>query len=389
MFFLDKPYISDFLKTTLKENSIPIVGTKILNELNLPAGLNILSEKDAIELAKKSNDLSIYCTSENSIGWIAKNLDFSEIPKKIELFKDKVKFRKLIQPMFPNFYFKAVKFEELDNVDYADLPSEFIIKPSVGFMSMGVYKVTCKKQWSNAKISITKEVKNTSGLYPLEVVNANEFIIEECIEGDEYAIDVYFDTFGEPIILSILEHIFFSDSDVGDRIYSTSKDIIQNNLEQFTTFMQEIGKLAQIKNFSVHVELRRNAKGILLPIEVNPMRFGGWCTTADLTYKAYGFNPYLYYYNQQKPDWKEILADKSDELYSIVVLDNSTGISTDKVKSFDYEKLVSKFEEVLEIRKIDFYKYPVFGFLFTKTKKDNMKELEYILSSNLKEFIAY
>lgn len=389
MFFLDKPYISDFLKTTLKENSIPIVGTKILNELNLPVGLNILSEKDAIELAKKSNDLSIYCTSENSIGWIAKNLDFTEIPQKIELFKDKVKFRKLIQPMFLDFYFKAVKFNQLTDINYEDLPSEFIIKPSVGFMSMGVYKVTCKEQWSDAKTSITKEVKQSLGLYPLEVVNANEFIIEECIEGDEYAIDIYFDTFGEPIILSILEHIFFSDSDVGDRIYSTSKDIIQNNLQEFTTFMQEIGKLAQIKNFPVHVELRRNAKGILLPIEVNPMRFGGWCTTADLTYKAYGFNPYLYYYNQQKLDWKEILADKSDELYSIVVLDNSTGISTDKVQLFDYEKLVSKFEEVLEIRKIDFYKYPVFGFLFTKTKKDNMKELQYILSSNLKEFITY
>ena len=389
MFFLDKPYVSDFLKSTLKENSIPVVGTEMLHELDLFEGTNIIDEKEAVELAKKSKDLSIYCTSENSIGWIAKNLDFSDIPNKIELFKDKVKFRKLIQPLFPDFYFKALNYEDFDDVSYADLPSEFIIKPSVGFMSMGVYRVTCEKEWSEAKVSIKEEIKQTLGLYPLEVINVKEFIIEECIDGDEYAVDVYFNSLGEPVILNILEHIFFDVSDVSDRIYSTSKDIIQNNIKEFTSFMQEIGKLSQIKNFPVHVELRRNKDGALLPIEVNPMRFGGWCTTADITYKAYGFNSYLYYYNQKKPDWEKILSDKKDELYSIVVLENSTRVSTDKVKSFDYEKLLSKFEDVLELRKTDFYKYPVFGFLFTKTKKENMKELHDILNSDLKEFITY
>jgi len=388
MFFLDKPYLSDFLKMTLKENNIPVVGTKILEELDLLEGTNIISEIKAIELAKKTKNLPIYCTSENSIGWIAKNLDFCEIPNKIELFKDKIKFRKLIKPMFPDFYFKAINFEDFDDINYEDFIDEFIIKPSIGFMSMGVYRVTCKQEWDKAKASLKEEVKQSSGLYPLEVINVKEFIVEECIEGDEYAVDVYFNTLGEPVILNILEHIFFSDSDVGDRIYSTSKEIIEKNLEEFTSFMQKIGELSNMKNFPVHVELRRDKKGVLLPIEVNPVRFGGWCTTADITYKAYGFNPYLYYYNQKKPDWKKILADKKDELYSIVVLDNSTGMATNKVKSFDYDKLLSKFEEVLELRKIDFYRYPVFGFLFTKTKKENMKELKYILSSDLKEFIS-
>lgn len=389
MFFLDKPYISDFLQNTLKDNFIPIVGAKALLELDLVEGLNIISKEKSIELVKSSASLPIYCTSENSIGWIAENLDFCDIPKKIELFKDKIKFRKLIAPMFPNFYFKSINLEDFDEVKYEELPREFIIKPSIGFMSMGVYRITCKDEWNRVKTSIKEEIKQNLGLYPLEVINVKEFIIEECIDGDEYAIDVYFDNSGEPVILNILEHIFFSDSDVGDRIYSTSKEIIQNNIEEFTVFMQKIGKLSKIKNFPVHVELRRDKNGFLLPIEINPMRFGGWCTTADLTYKAYGFNSYLYYYNQKRPDWKKILADKKDELYSIVVLDNSTGVSTNQVKSFNYEKVVSKFEDVLELREIDFRKYPVFGFLFTKTKKNNLQELQYILSSDLKEFITY
>ena len=44
-----------------------------------------------------------------------------------------------------------------------------------------------------------------------------------------------------------------------------------------------LAKLAGLKNFPLHTEVRVNEKGEIIPIEVNPMRFGGWCTTADFT----------------------------------------------------------------------------------------------------------
>jgi len=84
----------------------------------------------------------------------------------------------------------------------------------------------------------------------------------------------------------------------------------------------------------------------LLPVEVNPMRFGGWCTTPDLSFLAYGFNSYLYYYLQKKPNWPEVLKGKEGKLFSIIVLDNSTGIDVDEIASFDYEKLLAGFEKV-------------------------------------------
>ncbi|MCK5661967.1 MAG: ATP-grasp domain-containing protein, partial [Thiotrichaceae bacterium] len=164
--------------------------------------------------------------------------------------------------------------------------------------------------------------------------------------------------------------------------------IINDNLQQFTDFITELGALSCRKNFPVHIELRRDSKGKLLPIEVNPMRFGGWCTTADVTYLAYGFNPYQYYYSQLKPDWTDLLKDKEGKLFSIIVLDNSSGIDEEKILSFDYEKLQSFVENPLELRKIDYKKYPVFGFLFTETRENNFSELENILNSNLQEFIT-
>jgi hypothetical protein len=42
----------------------------------------------------------------------------------------------------------------------------------------------------------------------------------------------------------------------------------------------------------------------------------------------------------------------------------------------------------LELRKINYKEYPVFGFLFTKTRKENLVELERILRSDLREFIS-
>ena len=388
MFFVDEPYVSEFLKKTVKDNAIPVVGTKIAKNLGLYPGTKFISEDEAIELARAADIPAIYTNSENAIGWIAKNLAFSDLPGKIDLFKDKLKFRELTQSIFPSFAFKGVHVEDLGDISFSELPLPFIIKPTVGFFSMGVYKVSNLKEWENTIASLHAEIDQIKDLYPEEVLNTRSFIIEQLINGEEYAFDAYFDSTGEPVVLSILKHVFSSDTDVSDRVYITSKEIVESNLDEFTGFARKIGALANVKNFPVHIELRRDKDGSLLPIEVNPMRFGGWCTTADISFLAYGLNPYLYYYLQKKPDWPEILNGKEGKLFSIIVLDNSTGIDTAEITSFDYEKLLSQFEKPMELRKVDHKTYPVFGFLFTETREDNYIELENILHSDLTEFVS-
>lgn len=388
MFFIDKPYVSEFFKMTVRDNVIPVVGTDIAKKLGLYSGTKVISEDRAIEMARELDNLTVYTTSENSIGWISKHLAFINLPEKIALFKDKLKFRELIKSIFPNFYFKKVRVEDLKKVQFNEMPLPFIIKPAVGFMSMGVYKVSNLDEWTNTIDSIIAEIDQIKDLYPAEVLDTSSFIIEQCINGEEFAVDAYYNSIGEPVILSIMNHTFSSETDVSDRVYISSKEIIESNLEEFTNFVGKIGNLAGVKNFPVHIELRRDNDGTLLPIEVNPMRFGGWCTTADISFLAYGFNPYLYYYSQKKPNWSEVLEGKEGKLFSIIVLDNSTGIDVDEITSFNYEKLLSKFEKPIELRKINFQKYPVFGFLFVETREDNFIELKNTLDSDLNEFIS-
>jgi len=388
MFFVDKPYVSEFFKMTVKDNDIPVVGTEIAKKLGLYSGTKVISEDEAIEIARKTDNPVMYMTSENSIDWITKNLAFSNLPEKIALFKDKLKFRELTKSIFPSFYFKGVCVEDLTKIQFKEITQPFIIKPKVGFFSMGVYKVSSYKEWINTIDLIIEEIEQIKDLYPKEVLDTSSFIIEQCINGEEFAVDAYYNSTGEPVILSILKHTFSSDKDVSDRVYTSSKDIIENNLKEFTNFTEKIGKLAGVKNFPIHIELRRDDDGTLLPIEVNPMRFGGWCTTADISFLAYGFNPYLYYYSQKKPNWSEVLKGKEEKLFSIIVLDNSTGIDVNKITSFNYEKLLLNFEKPIELRKIDYKKYPVFGFLFTETREDNFIELKNILDSDLNEFVS-
>lgn len=387
MFFVDEPYISDLFRQTVRDNDIPVVNTQAAQKLALLPGTNLISEEQAVEKVRASDSLLFYSTSENSIGWIAKNLAFSSLPKKIEQFKNKARFRELTRSLSPDFFFKEVGIDELKLIKIDQIPMPFIIKPNVGFFSMGVHKVSNGEEWLQAIDAINAQIDHMDSLYPDEVLNTGSFIIEQCIEGDEFAVDAYFNATGEPIILNILHHTFSSESDVSDRVYTTSKEIIERNLDEFTAFVGKIGLLTDTISFPVHIELRRGKDGTLLPIEVNPMRFGGWCSTPDLAFAAYGMNPYLYYYTQQKPNWTELLNGKEGKLFSVVVLDNSTGKSAAEIAAFDFEKLVACFEKPLELRKIDYKKYPVFAFLFTETRQDNFDELKYILNSDLNEFV--
>lgn len=267
MILIDKPYVSDFLKQTIIKNNYPVFQTTSSKGLN-NSGLNLLSEDQAKEILKNNKETLIYSNSENSIGWIAKNLDFTDLPQKIDLFKDKVKFRDLLKPIYPDFYYKGLKASEIMDIDVSTLRFPFVIKPAAGFFSMGVYKVRSLKEWEVVKKQIMEEKKSLENIYPQEVMNSDKFIIEQCLEGDEFAVDAYFNKDGEAVVLNILKHLFSGDDDVSDRVYVGSKKIIESYLESFTKFIQTVGNLGNIKDFPVHVELILNDKNEIVPIEM-------------------------------------------------------------------------------------------------------------------------
>ncbi|MDV7186611.1 ATP-grasp domain-containing protein [Lutibacter sp. TH_r2] len=388
MILIDHPYVSDFLIETIKSNRFPIVSTKAARDLISEENLNWISEKEAIQAFKENPNQLIYSNSENVISWVENKLDFTKLPSQIDVFKDKIKFRELLKDVYPNYFFKGIPFEDLDSLPIDKMPFPFIIKPSIGFFSLGVHKVDEASEWPITLEKIQNEIHHIKDFYPSEVLNTNNFIIEECIEGEEYAVDCYYNEKGEAVVLNIMHHIFSSGKDVSDRIYSTSKEIIETNLPIIQQLVNTIGTKTNLKNFPIHIEVRIDKNETIIPIEVNPMRFGGWCTTSDISHYAYGINSYQYFLNQQKPNWNEILKAKKGKTYSLVLLDNNSGIEAKNIKSFNYNQLLADFENPLLLRKIDVTKFPIFGFLFTETSKGNEGELNRILKSNLTKYIT-
>ena len=62
-------------------------------EISAEKGIRLLEKAEFIELMKEKGEYSLYSNSENSFGWISENLGFTGLPEKIELFKNKIKFR--------------------------------------------------------------------------------------------------------------------------------------------------------------------------------------------------------------------------------------------------------------------------------------------------------
>ena len=302
-------------------------------------------------------------------------------PAQLALLRQHV--RRLLAGMYPDFFFREIPVGELGKTDVSGWKKPFILKPSVGFFSLGVYTITSDDDWTAAVADIERNLRESRDRFPESVVDQSSFLVEEYITGEEFAVDVYFDGEGEPIILNIFTHRFASLSDVSDRLYYTGKDVIEANKARFEAFFRKVNALMGIRDFPAHVELRVEGDRIL-PIEFNAMRFAGLCTT-DMAYFAFGINTVDCYLNDRKPDFDAILRGRGGKIYSMVILDKPKSLPPSS--AFDYDRLAAHFAKVLELRKVDVPELPVFGFAFTESDAERTEELDTILQSDLTEFL--
>lgn len=392
LFLVDQPFVSDFVRASIAHHRLPLVLTEEARRLGFEPAEHTLTEDEAVRRVENAVEagerLLVYTVSENAIGWVARHLGATPVPGWIDAFKDKARFRRLLAPLAPGFVFREVPLAELASFDPSEMPLPFIVKPSVGFFSLGVHRVAAREDWGATVATIHQEMDRVRGLYPEEVLATATFVLEECIEGEELAVDAYFDAEGRPVVLGLLKHAFASEADTGDRLYTTSKEIVETYLEEVTESLARIGERVGVRDIPVHAELRRRDDGLILPIEINPARFGAWCTTADLTYRAFGFDPYAAYFAQERPDWERLLDGRDGTRHSIIVLDNSTGVDPRRIASFDHDRLLEWFARPLELRRVDHRRYQVFGFLFVETPPDRVDELDRVLHSDLSELIT-
>ena len=186
MFIVEKPYVSEFLKSTLMELDCAVLDNETARECFDGSGRPLMPADEAVRRYQDNPHQPIYSNSENAIDWIDHHLGGAGLPEKIRLFKDKAAFRDLVQDLYPDFYYRTMAFDALDQVDVDSLPMPCVVKPCVGFFSLGVHMVESREGWREAVSAIRNEVAHIGAMYPEKVLELDSFIIEACVEGEEF-----------------------------------------------------------------------------------------------------------------------------------------------------------------------------------------------------------
>lgn len=400
MFVVEQPFASDFFFRSLEKLQAPVLASAAVEEFNVAnRNLNLVSDKEFVEYYRKIPE-PLYCNSENGLSCVASLLPDAPFVRFAELFKNKAKFRQAVAPLYPNFAFREVDLTELQTLRYEDLPRRFVVKPSVGFLSVGVRFVASEEDWERVRVEILREsaafADGKPADFPREVVDLTRYLIEETVDGEEIAVDAYFAVDGTPVVLDVLRHPFADATDVRDRIYTTSKKFVRRLLPTLETTLARIG--ATVANaldtsfdvaFPFHAEFRVAADGSLVPIEVNPGRFAGWHTT-ELAFYAYGVDLYETLTRGLRPDWRRILADaETDDVVSYFAIFETppalAGAAANADAAFDYDALAREFSTLFELRRIDWRRRPLAAIAFAQTSEP--QELERVLKLDVERFV--
>ena len=380
MVIIDEPYASDVLIKWLEESKEPVLDNAFAKKISETHKLNLISDTEAIKRVNAGE--SVYTNSENALAWLLENTENENRNRSIELFKDKAAMRKKLAALSPGFFYQELTKSELADFDVTDIKLPVVLKPAVGFCSMGVYVIENASDWDAAIEDIAKSETIWNERYPQSVVDGENYLLEGYLDGQEYAIDMYYDRDGKANILNILRHDFASTDDTSDRLYITNRDIVDKTYDRFMDWLNSVNEVIGARDFPVHVEIRMKDDDII-PIEFNPLRFAGLGGT-DISYHGLGFRTYEAYLKETPIDLKKLYAKHPDDTYSMSLLNPS--VNADLSRSFDHDGLASRFSNVIGFCRFDANVTGSFGFLFLKTERSNADELDFILHSDLLEF---
>eukprot|EP01036_Dinobryon_divergens_P031709 gene31709-41158_t len=219
--------------------------------------------------------------------------------------------------MFPEFQFWSIREESLEK-DIANcatqlsVGSKYIIKPSRGFYGVGVKSIHV--QFGSDHIGQLKEAilesrediaKRGTAFFPHEVLNGENIIVETMLDGPEVAVDMFFN--GKATIVHVYHHPSLQGNAGSNALYYSSPQLMAIVAPKARVFLEKISSLIDgLGGTALHaefiltggasksfisfgddacswdaddgtdpdVESWRN--GILVPVEINPCRFGSY-----------------------------------------------------------------------------------------------------------------
>ncbi|MDD2228744.1 MAG: ATP-grasp domain-containing protein [Candidatus Cloacimonetes bacterium] len=349
------------------------------------AGIRVLSCEELAQsnIRFKESD-KVYVPSETSLSTVMQRMDNPACVEGINKLKDKYLCREALRSLYPNFYFAKCKLDEISEADIRN--KKIVIKPLKGFFGTGVRFADSSTNLNALKEEIRREVTENSRFFPESILTKDEYILEEYIEGEEYAVDMFYDELGKAVITNIYHHPVPENQDYAHLMYYSNKELFDNYLESFIRFFNEFGATLNLRNFPIHAEFKLRGTEFI-PIEFNPMRYGGF-GLADLAFNSYGYQPIAAYFNNQAPNWETIWKSRQPYSYAFILAYNGKGVDT-KTKAPDHKRFrdyLQKHAELMDYVKLDFRKNPVFAIAYIRS--DAYYKMMKLLNTEFRDYFG-
>jgi len=348
-----------------------------LETLPITKGMQVIQEDKFLQLAKElvsSNKICI--TSEAALESVICKIDDDSKVIAIKAMKDKYLFRKLLKDLFPSLQYETVELKEISKLK---LKSKKILKPVKGCFGTAVKMIDENSDITSVIEEIKGELTKNAAILSDNVLSHSKFILEDYIEGEEYAVDMFFDSKGIPHIVNIYYHPTPKYSEYLHMIYYTSKNIFEKVFKMAILFFVEINKILKLKNITLHSEFKLSKE--LTPIEINPMRYGGM-GLGNMIYHSLNINPYKLFQEEKSPDWDKIWQQYPKENFVFLIAYNGTEIDINNQKP-NFLKLESQFSKILSKTAFDYQKQLAFGIY---TLQESLENIEKLLQINFNDY---
>jgi len=351
--------------------------------------LETLPDTEGLELIKESKFLENYhelpspnkvcITSEATLVSILKQLNDQVTKSAIQAMKDKHLFRELLQDDFPSLGYRFINFDEIKDLK---LSKKRVMKPVKGCFGTAVKIVDEHSDLHQIYNEIKAEIGKNSSVFSESVLSQSEFILEDFIEGEEYAVDMFYDSKGEPHVVNIYYHPLPKHKDYLHMIYYTNKSIFETIYDEAKSFFNKLNDKLHVKNIALHSEFKRADK--LVPIEINSMRFGGM-GLGNMVYHSMSVNPYEHFINEQGPDWDKIWSNHPTSNFVYFIAYNGTHIDKNLQRP-NLNKLEGMFTKILNKTTFDYKKQLAFG---VYTLDENLENIDRLLEIDFNDYFEY
>ena len=307
-------------------------------------------------------------TSEASLEIVKEKLSDKSKKNAIDCLKDKHKFREILSVIYPNYQYKKIKFDDIKTLK---INKKTVLKPIKGCFGTAVKIIDENSNLKLISQEIKEEVDKNSGVLSESVLSHDDFLLEDYIMGEEYAVDMFFDEKGEPHIVNIYHHPMPKIDAYLHMIYYTSKDVFDRIYDSAMDFFRKLNNILNVKNFVLHGEFKFNEE--LFPIEINAMRYGGM-GLGNMIYYSVGVNPYECFKNGESPDWDAIWKKHKNDNFAFFIAYNGTHVNF-LTQEPDIDKLKRDFTEILCEQTFDYKTQLVFGIFCIKENTANLQKL--------------